>query len=311
VRSCAILWLALASCGGSSSGGSSGGVASRDELVRRAFTAVTAGNVDALVALADHEALAAKVMECEPGGALALTNKVRDSFRNAVECARGLDAEVRAIREGRSKPRHAGDRAGSCKFSRDVTTLELEVDALVARQGKPPRAQTVALNVVEVGGGWYLLGAPKLGTPYADEAIAKMTAFRDAMCGCTDKACADRVTDDMAKWSLEAAKLRDPGDKLDEADTKRFADISMAYGQCQTKATSSMPSECEDYRLAIERVATCDKLPAVWSDALKQAFETMSQNWGSMTDPMMRKTMGDACRAATDALNQAMSSLCP
>jgi hypothetical protein len=213
------------------------------------------------------------------------------------------------IRDGRSKPRHAGDRAGHCKFSRDVTTLEVEVDALVGRRGKAPRPQTVALTVVEVGGGWYLLGAPKLATPYADEAIAKMTEFRDAMCGCTDKACADRVTDDMAKWSL--ANPHDSADKLDEADTRRLADISAAYAQCSAKATSAMPPECEDYRLAIERVTNCDKLPAASRDALKQAFDTMSQNWGTMSDPSMRKAMADACRAATDAMNQAMSSLCP
>jgi hypothetical protein len=291
-------------------GGNGGGVSSRDELVRRAVAAVTAGDVDTLVVLADHDALARKVMDCEPGGAAAIANRMRDSFRRAVDRARGLEAHVGEIHDGRIRPRHAGDRVGSCKFASDVTTLELEVEALVARPGKAPRRQSVAMMVVEVGGGWYLLGAPKLADPAADEAIAKMTEFRDAMCACADKPCAERVSSDMTRWSSDAG----PGPKLDEADTRQVADMMAAYTQCQTKAITAIPGlppECEDYRQAIERVANCDKLPAASRDALKQAFDSMSQNWGTMTDPSARNAMSGACRAATDALNQAMSSMCP
>src|SRR5678816_1183012 len=41
--------------------------------------------------------------------------------------------------------------------------------------------------------------------------IAKMTEFKDQMCKCADKACADKVMADMTKWTQDMAK--EGGDK--------------------------------------------------------------------------------------------------
>jgi hypothetical protein len=67
--------------------------------------------------------------------------------------------------------------------------------------------------------------------------MGKMTEFKDAMCKCADKACADKVQADMAKWSADMAK--EAGDKPvtpSEEDMKKMAPISEEMGKCMSKA---------------------------------------------------------------------------
>jgi hypothetical protein len=69
--------------------------------------------------------------------------------------------------------------------------------------------------------------------------IGKMTELKDAMCKCTDKACADKVQADMAKWSADNAKAA--GDKAEKPDDKTMAEMTKvgeAYGTCMAKVMS-------------------------------------------------------------------------
>ncbi len=76
-------------------------------------------------------------------------------------------------------------------------------------------------------------------------------------------------------------------------------------------SVSDIP-ECNEYGAMIEKLSQCDKLPQASRDALKQGYDAMKSGWTSasqMTDDM-KKTMGDACKQATDALTQAGRSMC-
>ena len=77
-----------------------------------------------------------------------------------------------------------------------------------------------------------------------DESYAKMRDFTDRMCDCTDKRCADQITEEMSDWSREMAKRSGkpgkPG-KLSELDTKRMAATTEEFTKCVTKAM--MPRE--------------------------------------------------------------------
>jgi len=67
--------------------------------------------------------------------------------------------------------------------------------------------------------------------------MGKMTELKDAMCKCTDKACADKVQADMTKWSTENAKTA--GDKAEKPDEKTMAEMTKVgeqYGTCMAKA---------------------------------------------------------------------------
>jgi hypothetical protein len=71
----------------------------------------------------------------------------------------------------------------------------------------------------------------------AAEAVAKMEGFSKSMCDCKDKACADKVNEDMTKWGTEMAKNAGAAkdDKPDPELAKKSADIMTKYTECMTK----------------------------------------------------------------------------
>jgi hypothetical protein len=69
----------------------------------------------------------------------------------------------------------------------------------------------------------------------AGEAIAKMEEFQKAMCECKDKACADKVQEDMTKWGTEQAKTAAKDEKPDPELVKKTTDIMQKYSECMTK----------------------------------------------------------------------------
>ncbi|MBA2539882.1 MAG: hypothetical protein H0V17_09630 [Deltaproteobacteria bacterium] len=79
-------------------------------------------------------------------------------------------------------------------------------------------------------------GCKKKGGP-AGEAVAKMEGFQKSMCDCKDKACADKVNEDMSKWGTEMAKTAGAAkdDKPDPDLAKKSADIMTKYTECMTK----------------------------------------------------------------------------
>ena len=70
-------------------------------------------------------------------------------------------------------------------------------------------------------------------------AIRKMTEFKDMMCQCADKTCADHVTDQMTKWSMEMAKHVDRDFKVTEEETKQMTKVTEEFTQCAVKAMSA------------------------------------------------------------------------
>jgi hypothetical protein len=179
----------------------------------------------------------------------------------------------------------------------------------------------------------------------AGEAMAKMNDMTEKMCKCTDKACADKVNDDYKKWGEEMSK--NASGKEAEApsaeDQKKMTDTMTKFTECATKAMGGgaamtgdkpagdkpagdkpaddkkpddkaapaaggdLPAECNDYKAAIEKLASCDKLPQASKDALKTSFDTMANSWkdfGSMPAEA-KKAAADACKQAADAVNQA------
>ncbi len=73
-------------------------------------------------------------------------------------------------------------------------------------------------------------------SPGTREAMAKMDEFKVAMCACADAACAQRVADDMTRWSQEMARDQRPQPKMSEEDVKRAAAIGEEMGQCMQRA---------------------------------------------------------------------------
>ena len=70
-----------------------------------------------------------------------------------------------------------------------------------------------------------------------------MTGFRDDMCKCTDKACADAVQEQMTKWSTKMAQEAGSHDtrKATEAELEQMTEIGRGYGECMAKAMGQTP----------------------------------------------------------------------
>jgi hypothetical protein len=68
----------------------------------------------------------------------------------------------------------------------------------------------------------------------AGEALAKMTDFRDRMCACADKPCADKLNQEYMDWANKSSG----GDKptqMSEEDAKKITDVSLKYNECLSK----------------------------------------------------------------------------
>jgi hypothetical protein len=107
------------------------------------------------------------------------------------------------------------------------------------------------MEMLEAGGGWYLIDDIDLDVPSAAVAggsaaaaptggyakmVATLSGFRDRMCACKDQACVDAVTNDMAAWSTEQAKApADMSDYTAESASQMQA-VMDTYSKCMTAA---------------------------------------------------------------------------
>lgn len=186
----------------------------------------------------------------------------------------------------------------------------------------------------------------KKGGGDAGEAVAKMTELKDEMCKCKDKACADKVQESMTKWSTDmAAKAGDKKDqKADEATMKKMTEVGQAYGECMTKAmsagaepagsgsaaepagsaapagsgsdTAQAPAggggstgipECDEYKAAIDKLATCDAIPAETRKMMKDSFDQASGAWANLPAES-KAAAATGCKAGADAVKQATAA---
>jgi hypothetical protein len=74
-------------------------------------------------------------------------------------------------------------------------------------------------------------------------------------------------------------------------------------------APAALPADCNDYKAAIDKLASCDKLAAETRDGLKKAYETTSAAWSSLT-PEAKAGLGTSCKTALDAVNAAAKTTC-
>lgn len=74
-------------------------------------------------------------------------------------------------------------------------------------------------------------------------------------------------------------------------------------------AAGDLPAECADYKAAIAKLASCDKLPKEQRDALQKAFDATSASWANV--PAEGKAaVAQACKQAADGLKQTATA-CP
>lgn len=127
-------------------------------------------------------------------------------------------------------------------------------------------------------------------------------------------ACAEKLTpaqkDHVEKAVAQAAGDSEDKDRADPPPPPPDdAAGSGATPATPDAVTSALPKECQEYQAAIQRLASCDKLPQQSRDALKQAYETASKSWASLPADQMGQ-LAAACKAGTDAIVQSGKSIC-
>jgi hypothetical protein len=178
----------------------------------------------------------------------------------------------------------------------------------------------------------------KGGEAVGSNAIAKMTELRDKMCACKDPDCAKTVSDEMTRWTQGNKK------PLDSAEQKQADELGKQMGDCMQNATklaavnaaaspaagsgsgsaaepagsatatasasaSGLPKECDDYKAAIDRLATCEALPKQARETLIKAYQDAAEGWKKLPDAARERT-GVSCKAAADAVISTAKGQC-
>ena len=92
------------------------------------------------------------------------------------------------------------------------------------------------------------------------------------------------------------------GDKADKAMDKA-ADKMGAGDTAAPAAAGDLPAECNDYKAAIEKLQSCDKMPKEARDAMKTAFDGASAGWANLPAEA-KASLATACKAGADAVKQ-------
>ena len=118
------------------------------------------------------------------------------------------------------------------------------------------------------------------------------------------------------KKKKEEAKTETAPKTEEKAGDMKGGDMKAGETKPDDKAAPAaggdLPTECNEYKGMIEKLASCEKMPQQSRDALKQGYDAMSQGWaniGSMPAEA-KKAMADGCKQGTDALKQAAGAMC-
>lgn len=151
--------------------------------------------------------------------------------------------------------------------------------------------------------------------------LARLTAFKDEMCRCTDAACSEKVQAGLSAWSRELAAKTTPHENVEVAKKMQVVaeemaacmSRSMAAGSAQTESasgsggvTSRAIPECEEYRKAVVDYQSCEKISPERRKASFDAY-VKSASSTALLDESTRRSVAISCKKAADATRQAAS----
>ena len=142
----------------------------------------------------------------------------------------------------------------------------------------------------------------KLSTLFACVAVAATLGLS----GCKQKsdggATADKPTEVDLKKDVAA-----PAPAPDKAAPATTGSAAPAAGV--PAAAADLPAECNEYKAAIDKLSTCDKMPQQSRDALKQAYDQASTGWANLPAEA-KANLAAACKAGTDAVTSSAKQVC-
>lgn len=78
-----------------------------------------------------------------------------------------------------------------------------------------------------------------------EEVAVRLAGFADSMCGCTSRACVDRVLAEMTRFAdvMEKRMTGQPMTESSEARSRRIADASQRFAACSEKALRAIQAK--------------------------------------------------------------------
>jgi hypothetical protein len=231
-------------------------------LARKVMAALAGGETEALVALAEPATPYRVAGDCTFGK----TGLNLDPLQTYVAAARlelgyianktkGLKLEVLGLANQVNRTGDADTRwikkgaamSDKCTAKQDLLVHDIQVKIRAQRDAKPAVEQTVTVAAMELDGRWYLMKAPmrikeRESKTDMEAALKKMSELADRMCKCADKACAEKVQEELTSWSMELTKDRDyDEDRPDPDQANRATQIMIKYSDCASKLLYSEP----------------------------------------------------------------------
>jgi len=142
----------------------------------------------------------------------------------------------------------------------------------------------------------------KLTTLFAVVALATTLG----LAGCKKKTDGAATADKPAEGDVKKDTAATPPATPDKAAATAPA---TAGTPAAPAAAGTLPAECNDYKAAIDKLASCDKMPQQARDALKQAYDQASTGWANLPAEA-KANLATACKAGTDAVTNSAKQVC-
>jgi hypothetical protein len=126
-----------------------------------------------------------------------------------------------------------------------------------------------------------------------------------SLTGCKKKKDGDTASDKPAEGTPAAGSAA-----AAPTPDKAAAPAAPAGGAAAAPAAAgALPAECNEYKAAIDKLASCDKMPQQARDALKQAYDQASAGWANLPAEA-KANLATACKAGADAVTQSAKQVC-
>lgn len=177
------------------------------------------------------------------------------------------------------------------------------------------------------------------------DAMAKMAELRNKMCACKDPACAKKVSEEMASWSKSQPSEKPAAMSAD--DQKKATDLGTQLGECMMKANTAadaaaqakadgsaapsdgsaaqpaavdasataaktaggLPKECGDYKVAIDKLATCEKMSKQARETLVKGYADAAEGWATLPEAA-KASLSTSCKGGTEAVLAVAKAQC-
>jgi hypothetical protein len=306
-----VVAVVLATRGG---GGDGGGSGSRDGLVKATTAALASGDVDALVKLGDPLVMFDKLLACESGerdesmDPKRQAEKMREEHGEIAEKTKGMTIEVVEITESDDKAEviEKGQKLGPrCTARVAMKGHNLDVKVKLRKGDAPPVESVLELEVLEAGGGWYLVDDIELDIP--SSAVAEVAKLKDAMCACKDTACTDKVMKEFEAFAKDAADEK-PSPEDTTILTRHVTDMM----ECQQKVAGARG--VAEYAEVLRTMTSFkDRMCACADKACADAVQTDFMAWSTEQSKKPQtaapdKAQMDQAIAISDAFGKCMAT---